>query len=88
MTNNFITAIDTAADNTGVRLVFETDRNGEIVELTTEYWKLNVKGEFELCEVQHGEERCEAFTSLRKEWQQNLIKAAMQMGGKPIVFAA
>lgn len=88
MTNNWITAIDTAADNTEVRLVFKTYRNGEIVELTTEYWVLNAKGEFELYVVEHGEERSEAFASLRKEWQQNLIKAAMQMKDGTVIFAA
>lgn len=88
MTNNWITAIDTAADNIGVRLKFETYRNGEIVELTTEYWARNANDEFELYEVEHGEERSEAFASLRKEWQQNLIKAAMQQEEEPVIFAA
>lgn len=88
MTNNWITAIDTAADNSWVRLKFETYRNGELVELTTEYWKLNAKGEFELYEVEHGEDRSDAFASLLKEWQQNLIKAAMQQEDKHVIFAA
>lgn len=88
MTNNWITAIDTAADNSGVRLVFETERNGKIVELTTEYWERNAKGEMELYEVEHGEERSTAFASLRKEWQQNLIVAAMQQEDTPVIFAA
>lgn len=88
MTNNWITAKDTAADNTGVRLVFKTYRNGEIVELTTEYWVHNAKGEFELYEVEHGEERSEAFARLRNEWQQNLIKAAMNMKDGTVIFAA
>lgn len=87
-TNNWITAIDTASDNSWVRLVFETERNGTIVELTTEYWKRNAKGEMELYEVEHGAERSNAFASLRKEWQQNLIKAAMQQEDEPVIFAA
>lgn len=87
-TNNWITAIDATADNSGVRLVFETERDGKIVELTTEYWERNAKGEMELYEVVRGEERSKAFASLRKEWQQNLIIAAMQQKDEPVIFAA
>ena len=87
-TNNWITAIDTAADNTGARLVFETYRNGEIVELTTEYWELNAKGEFELYEVEHGDERSEAFSRLLSEQQQELIKTAIENEDEHILFVA
>ena len=87
-TNNWITAIDAAADKSWVRLVFETERDGEIVEINTELWERNAKGVMELYNVEHGDEYSEAFNRLLSEQQQELIKAAMENEDEHILFVA
>lgn len=87
-TRNWITAIDTAEDKSWVRLVFETERNGEIVELNTELWERNDKGVMDIYEVEHGDEYSKAFALLPCDKQQELIKAAMEQEDEHILFVA
>lgn len=86
-TNYWITAIDTACDESWVHLQFETRVNGKIEVTSEEMWERDSDGVFEHDMVVHGE-RVEAFANLSIDKRQELINMAIDQEDEPILFVA
>lgn len=87
-THYWLTAIDTATDNTWTRLKFEMQtEDGDVVELSEELWERAADGKWQLTDIEHGD-AFNTFAFLNHPYTQELIDNATEQEDEPYFFAA
>ena len=88
LNNYWLTATDTAYDNSWVALMLETrTEDGEIITLSEEVWERNEDGSWQLTDIEFGDP-CNTLAYITPPFMWELIELAMQQEDEPYFFAA